>query len=142
MDDLAAIAAPLRARLASLDAEIDKHLSAVAELREARRVIVNGLKPFEPKTVGPPRNGVELDAAKLNATRAYIVEHPELTEFTRDGLQKTLRAADVRPIPSSAKLVPIIEALRDEGLLRAGRVVKGGGLQYIVNHEGSDNGTA
>jgi hypothetical protein len=147
LQDVAAIAAPLRGRLAELDAEIAEHLEALSDLREARRVIVNGLKPFEPKAPGGKGATssdfhAEQDAKKLEVTRAFVLDHPELTRFTRNSLVGAMREAGINPTPSIGKMERYVEVLRDEGIIRAGNVVKGGGLEYIVISEGSQNGSA
>jgi vacuolar-type H+-ATPase subunit I/STV1 len=149
-EQLASLVEPLRVQLREIDREIDKRKSELNELRAARTIARNALKTFDPAPPSATRaatsaRGAQLvkerdDRRKLDNTRAFLQTHAdELSEgFTRDALARILRDANVQPAIGPSKLGELIPKLRDEGVLRADRIVKGGGTLYVLMNGAHD----
>lgn len=139
---LAEIVAPLRAQRRQIEHKIEDAMSDLQELRRALAKITHALKPFEPPKPKTKSNaGGRSDAAKLNVTRAFLSEHAdELADgFTGDALHRAMKAHGITPMPSGEKLRELFETLRDEGVLRADKVVKGGGMNFVLCANGADH---
>jgi hypothetical protein len=142
------IVAQFRPRIRELDGEIDRAKAKVAALTAERKdveVQLRRLDPDAPK-MGPKGTknkseadtraaftGNELDVAKLDATRAFLRDNgATLGAFTGQRLHHAMRDANVTPLGSSEKVRAFLPILRDEGMIRAHKTVKGGGMAYAV----------
>jgi hypothetical protein len=146
------LAASFTPRLAELDREIDVKLGEVARLKTERREVESALRRLGgmnskpgPKSQQAKAGGLGVAAkeqAKLDNTRRYVIEHAdELGEgFTASALTERMKAANVKPTASPSKVLRYVEQLRDEGVVRADRVVKGGGMLFRVTANGSSDG--
>jgi hypothetical protein len=153
-EQLASLVEPLREQLREIDREIDKRKSEMNELRAARTTMRNALKSFDPAPpsatrVETSKRGAAMvkerdDRRKLDVTRTYLNTHAdELRDgFTRDALARIMRDANVQPAIGPSKLGELIPTLRDEGILRADRKVKGGGMLYVLTMNGAHDAEA
>jgi Fe2+ or Zn2+ uptake regulation protein len=102
---------------------------------------VAGTKPAKGKPGVADANQTRQEqqtAARLDAVRSYLAENPgAVTEgFTANALIDPMRDHGF-PV-STASLAPILQQLRDEGVIRLDRVARGGGNLYkLVNANGA-----
>jgi len=135
-DELAAIVGPLRERRRAIEARLSTLDREASELRAARRDVDSVLSKLDPsdapKPKAPTANGN--DEQKIAAVRRFVDEHADaLAEgFTIEALLRQMNEAGVEPKMSSQKARVAVEALRDEGVVRADRVVKGGGMRFVL----------
>jgi hypothetical protein len=147
------LAASFRPQLAQLDREIETQLGVVAKLKQERREVESALKRLSgvsakpgPKVAKSPQSaagsmGVQAkNAVKLENTRRFLSEHAgELSDgFTGAALAAMMNEAGIEPAASPEKVRTYIEQFRNEGILRADRMVKGGGMSYkLVSANGA-----
>jgi len=138
-----------RPRINELDAKIIEAQKVVDDLKAQRREVETQLRKLDPDTTVPgpkPKTSPssawgQKDAEKLDATRAFLSGHKDtLGEFTSEALYRAMKDADVTPLPSGGKLREYLPRLNDEGTVRAHKVVKGGGMSYVV--VGGTNGAS
>jgi len=143
--ELKDLLAPLRKRLAQLNRDIDARQAELGELRKARTYVEGTIRKLEPAAANlhpnarTLNNGARRAAAigyerKKENTRAYVIANAaELREgFTVQQLTEAMKRDGVTPSASSTKVAQIVEELRDQGVVRADRVTRGGGMQWIV----------
>jgi len=136
--------------LALLAAEIGKEIETKAEelkalnasLREANAALARLVpqeKKEKPKSVLAAGNAARAErqfADKLAGTRRFLADYPVIGQdgFTPNSLSDELKGLKNGDYPkmSVAMAKRVVEVLRDEGLLVADRVVRGGGMQYKV----------
>jgi uncharacterized C2H2 Zn-finger protein len=157
------LVAPMQSRLDQINHDIESKRAELAELSKAR-VYVEGMlrkltgesakasRPMtdshrEASTAAARARGAELKQQKRVAVRAFIDTHAdELSEgFTGSSLYDRMRAVDVQPVASPEVVREFIEELRDAGVIRADRLVRGGGMAYVLvnnNHGGSSDGSS
>jgi hypothetical protein len=141
--------APMHTRLAAVNAEIETQQRKLTELKDARASLESVLRKVDPASmikqsgrIAAAKNSHDAkNQRKLDNARSFLDEHRE--DFA-DGIIATrvitsMREAGIEPIASPEKMRRILETLRDEGLIRADRVVKGGGMQfvYVAGRNGS-----
>jgi len=153
------LAAPLRAQLAQIEDRLATIQTEAKDLREARSEITKMLARLDPDTSKPGRPGpktmrvesrVSGNAeraqrqleAKLAAVQAIITTEDGWADgFTSNQLAHTLSARVPRGL-SAKSARQVLELLRDRGVLRHDRVVKGGGMQFklvtSMNGAGAD----
>lgn len=133
--------APLRKRRTKLDADIATKLDEVADLRKTRTYVDSMIRKLSPAQANPmPSSGgarANANAAKIgkrDALREYLHEHAqELVEgFTGNSLHAQLQREDFEPRMSPPVVNELLAELRDLGVVRAERVSRGGGIQYLV----------
>jgi len=146
--------APLREQLAEVNAEIDERTRDLQELREARTMIEKALRQLDPNASTPKSKTAAANGAagvasasldrKVATLRALTQEHPELFEegVTANALADYWQSNDLQPAASLSSIRKGFEQLRDEGIMRADRVVKGGGMAWkLVNNGGISHGS-
>jgi uncharacterized C2H2 Zn-finger protein len=134
------MAAPLQKRLVQLTADIARREQELADLRQARTYVdatLRRLNPAAPKaasTKRPTRRVVQgsLDA-KRAAFRRYFDTHREqyAQGFTKSDLHRDMQRAGVTPQMSPGVIGDLLDELRDLGQVRADRVTRGGGMQWL-----------
>jgi hypothetical protein len=134
----ATVLGPLRARLRNIDRRIEKVTGELAELREERRDIDFVLKRLDPTSFVAPKNtsgmvGRSPDTEKKALIRRFIEEHAdELVDgFTQTSLHEKMTANGITGVVSAVTVRAAIEEMRDIGLVRADKIVKGGGMQWL-----------
>lgn len=131
------LTAPLREQ----SAEIDQRLVAIAreqrDLREAKRQIESVLSKLEAspaQKMRPVSNGSEARGEdRRKAVEEFVTAHRQLLEdgFTMNSLCETMKENGAMALTSKT-MRPVVETLRDAGILRADRVIRGGGMAYQV----------
>lgn len=139
------IAAPLREQLVDIqrrEVELRRELDDLKDARLQIEVVLRRLEPKAPALGAPDTRGVT-DIKKLNVIEKYLVGHAvELADgFTIQSLHREMKEAGVTPISSPQKMRTLIEQLRDRGMVRMDRIVKGGGnLFVLVSRNGNEEG--
>lgn len=130
-----------RPRINELDAKIAEAQAVVDDLKAQRREVETQLRRLDPEQTPPgpkPKAKAsvswhERDTEKFNATRTFLGEHGEsLGEFTAAELYRAMKAENVTPLPSPDKVRTYVPMLRDQGVLRANRKTRGGGMAWAV----------
>lgn len=143
------VVAEFRPRIAEIDREIAKTERRALDLKTERKEIEAQLRRLDPDATMPgpkgprtPRQSFQdtpSDRMKLDVTRKFLSEHADdLGPFTGESLRKTMIDAKVEPPMSGDKMRVMLPILQEEGVVRAHRVVKGGGLAYAVVGGASD----
>jgi hypothetical protein len=150
------VVAPLREQHREIGAQIEIKTAELVELRAARTQLESVLRKLDPATFKPDgrskngSNGAQAHAAKMlerkTATlRTLIAERPELFAdgVTANALSDLWKEEDLQPPVSIATLRQAFDQLRDEGIMRADKVVKGGGMSWklVTNNGGTSDGT-
>jgi len=144
----ATVFGPLRTRLRNIDRRIEKLQGELVELRDEKRDIEFVLKRLDPSSfvssssaaASSPRSP---DREKTALIRGFIEEHVEELEagFTQTSLHEMIRANGIVGVVSPVTVGSAIEELRDAGLVRADKIVKGGGMQFVfVGSNGAQAG--
>ena len=130
-DRFVAAVQPLTELVGELDAEIDRLVQELGELRELRRnvkAVVERLDP-KPKPKPRPKAKASIDLDKKNRVLAHLSSAgytPE-RDITAPGLKEN--GLGDPPI-SLGLLYGILDDLRDDGFLRVDRIGKGGQKIY------------
>lgn len=130
---------PLKQQHAAINRQLEALGREQVALREARSDIEAVLRKLDPSSVKPKQHeGVHTDAEKVAAVRTFVAEHAgELADgFTVESLYRMMRAANAGPPQSPAKVRDAIELLRDEGFVRADKIVRGGYPQFLIVSNG------
>lgn len=139
------LAAPLRAQLDEINERIERAQAELAALRSARSQIDQILQRLEPEPGKQPKQAKSaatrrqrLNEKILNDVLAFIERHPErlVDGFTRTQLVAWMRAEDPATGTRPETAGPVFDELRDRGLIRADRKVRGGGLMYKLTGNG------
>lgn len=150
------VLAPMQAQLDELNAGIATRTRELSEMREARTMIIGVMNKLDPtvstkaKSNGSP-NGAAAVASrsfdlKLAKVREVVEQHPELFEdgTTANALGDHWREQGWQPQVSLVTIRRCFELLRDQGIMRADRVTKGGGMSWKLvgkDNGGDDSGT-
>jgi hypothetical protein len=122
-------------------AEIDRRLVVVnrevSDLREARAQLektLRGLEGPQAKATGVGNLSAANFETKQKAVRRFIERHAaELSGgFTVAALNREMKRLGAKPIMSTEVTNRAVQTLHEQGLLRADRIVKGGGMQYLI----------
>lgn len=143
--ELHELLAPLRKRLAKLNADIGNRTAELVELRKARTYIEGTIRKLEP---APKANSATSDRGakgaraaaeygyrrKLANTREYLIANASTLRdgFTVQSLTEAMKRDGVTPVASNTKVAQILDDLRDQGVVRADRVTRGGGMSWLV----------
>jgi hypothetical protein len=142
---LALLAAPLRSQLDEINDKLAAIKRAEEQLRKTKTRIEGAVQKLLPDLDAPKKKTKNsrvrslADALqdpkfldKLATVEAYLRSRPAAIEpdFTMNQLDDLTSAEDMKIGKDSLKL--IIEALRDRGVLRAVRIVRGGGQAYAL----------
>lgn len=142
-EHLARAAEPLRGQLEEVESEISGHMEVLKGLVETRRFLKSQINRLVPPSAPKPKPSTgnreraerQFDA-KLVGVKAFLADNRLFADdgFTANLLSDTLREQqnDHYPKISTHMAGRIIEALRDQGYLRADRKVRGGGMQFKV----------
>lgn len=145
--------APLQAEADRIDARLNEITTEAAELRATRATIdrvirsvgaTQAASPAQKKKKGSSRHSVSSpkDLEKMAAVISYLDTHGTqlLGGFTGDALWRLMKDDGVQPRMSGEKVRGILSELQDQGIVRAHRVVKGGGMSYrlVSNGRGAD----
>lgn len=139
--DLASLAAPLREHLSTLDAAISTKERELAELRGLRAEVKRALTTVDPTFTPAQQNGKKpgyaadpnpvKNPAKLAIFRSFLEEHRDDFEDGDVMASRIIKLANGTTIGLGAKYyTAALAELRDQGVLRADRKVKGGGVVY------------
>src|SRR5215831_17697708 len=112
----------------------------IAQERETRRYIVGMISKLDPTKPVPSTRAESLrrvqgdkhstlDRGKRDAVIAYMREHAG-ESLTGEAVADGMRDEDVRPRPGGTKARVLLQQLHEEGVVRADRVTKGGGMAY------------
>lgn len=151
------LADPLREQMTQIDERLTRLDSEVRELREARSEIRRVLEKIDPsvtpkqtkqtKSASTSANGSQRLAAerfeqKIEAVKAIITSEPEWQEgFTSNIVADTLTSRVPHGL-SSKSARAVLDALRERGIVRHDRVVKGGGMQFKLTNGSAENGAS
>jgi TolA-binding protein len=132
------LTAPLREQVQEIEQRLAQINREVRDLREAKRQIESVLAKLEDSPAKKPvavSNGSEAKAAKRRqAVEAFIAAHHELLKdgFTMNWLVEQMKDQGAMALTTKT-MAPVLEQLRDTGVVRADRVTRGGGMSYRVN---------
>ena len=145
---LQTLAAPLKAQAADIDAKLDELANQMRDLRKARSEITAVLTKLDPPPPGtkPQANGRGSTAAhhaelvlmaKADAIADIIERQPErfAEGFTPNTLAEQLTSEVPRGL-SNKSAQKVIEILRERNLIRADKVTRGGGMQFVLVGKG------
>lgn len=142
---LEALIEPLRKDVAVLDRQIEETEAELKKLHVARRQAQRALNVLVPEekpqkqnakqngrdTYGAKKMAAANLAAKVEAADKWLREHPDAFE---DGFTANRFAEEMtKNVPKGLSVVSarqVIEELRDRGLVRADKIVRGGGMGY------------
>jgi hypothetical protein len=147
---LQALAAPLKAQAADIDAKISELTESLRDLRKARAEVTSILVKLDPD-LKPTTNGKHPERTGTNA--GY---HAELLAKKADTVAEILatKGSDLFPEGFTANLlaeqltdsVPrglstksaaqVIDILRERSIVRADRVTRGGGMNFVLVGKG------
>jgi uncharacterized Zn finger protein (UPF0148 family) len=149
------VLAPMQAQLDELNAGIATKMRELVEMREARTMIEGVMKKLDPtaatakaKANGDGRgSGAAFVATreferKTQKLREVIEQHPELfvDGLTANALGDHWREQGWQPATSLQTIRKGFELLRDQGIVRADRVTKGGGMSWKLVSNDNGNG--
>jgi hypothetical protein len=150
-EELRGIVAPIQAKLVEVDTRIDRTARELRDLREAKQQLEGVLKRLGviPKATYSSSASSAREVAnrslagKLATMRQLVASKPELfvEGVTANALADYWKENKLKPSTSLATVRACFETLRDEGVLRADRVTKGGGMSWKLvntNNGGSD----
>jgi uncharacterized Zn finger protein (UPF0148 family) len=145
--------APLQQQLDEINTQIEAMIRDLTELREARSMLERTLKHLNP-TAKPAKGAASTNGAaelaskaldeKIAALRQLIETKPELWAdgITANALADYWQAEKIKPAASLQTIRKGFEQLRDEGIMKADRVTKGGGMSWkLVTTNGGHDGT-
>jgi hypothetical protein len=135
------LAAPLKAQLADIDAKMADTLRTLTDLRRAKVDITSILTRLEPKDAnGNGKRGsgsrdyhAQLLVQKADKVAELLTTQPERFPegFTANVLADQLKDEVPKGL-STKSAAQVIEILRDRNLVRADRVTRGGGMNYLL----------
>lgn len=138
---LQSLVAPLRVQLADIEQKITETQHTLTDLRKAKVDVTSVLTKLEPPMSnrnGNRDNGAreyhdQLLVTKANQVAELLDKNPERFPegFTATLLAETL-TEDVDKGLSTKSAAKVIEILRDRNLVRAERVTRGGGMNYLL----------
>jgi hypothetical protein len=148
-ENIRRLADPLMRQLKTIREEIADHSAQLEELRELERDITKALRTLGVLEAPAKRTGTS-HQAKSAATRKAAEQQlktdrlreliktsdPELLELfaggelTQTSLERFWREKGLEPNASAPALRLALEQLRDEGIIRADRVTRGGGMAW------------
>jgi len=149
------VEARLRELIAPFEEEIrtiDRRLLAMGkerrDLLSAKKRLEKSLMVLRPQT-GAKANTAGITQASNEAKRKAVEEFIEAHAgdlaggFTASDLNRRMKAEDFGPAMSPDKTLRLLETLRDYGVVRADRMIRGGGMQWmIVGQNGDGDGEA
>jgi len=146
----------LRELIAPFEEEIrtiDRRLIAMdkerRDLNAAKRRLEKSLTVLRPQA-GAKSNTAGIAQASFEAKRTAVREFidanaGELQEgFTAAEINRQMKAAGAGPAMAPDMTLKAVEQLRDQGMLRADKIIRGGGMRWMIvgRNGGSDDGEA
>jgi len=139
-EELRDLVTPLREKHRSISARLSVLDMEAAELRAARKDIEAVLAKLDPSTAANRKKvsanvGTKTrEEEKRKAVREFIeLNHQSLAEgFTAAELNRMMKEDEFGPVMSAEKTRVFMQQLQSEGVVRADRIVKGGGMQYLI----------
>lgn len=135
--NLRELAAPLREEHATIERRLVVLGREQADLREAKRQIERTLQNLEGPQA-PARSAPDFSradfATKQKSVERFIETHREqlVDGFTASDLNRQMKEAGVTPVMSPEKTRAVIQVLHERGIVRADRIVKGGGQLFMI----------
>lgn len=143
-------AEPFRVELAEVEDQLKKLNRERDELLQMRGQLQAVLRKLDP-TATPRKNAgggnearVQREhAERVTALRDYITEHADELQdgFTMNSVVAQLKESGGKAM-TVATARAAIEQLRDEGLIRADKMVRGGGMNWKLTTNGATDGDA
>lgn len=138
--------ADVEQRLKAVNAERDELMHLRTELHVVLRKLDpdTAIKRSVSKSGGNAARQVRNEQLRVDAIRDYLTDHPEeaAAGFTMSVVIEGLKRSGGLSM-TTGSAAGAFDRLRDEGFIRADRVTRGGGMQYVLvtNHDGGTNGT-
>jgi hypothetical protein len=138
---LLALAEPLKAQVADIDTKIEAAMTTLRDLRKAKSdvmAVLGKLVPEEKNTTNGRAGSAAAYAAanllrKTDRVQELLTENPKMFP---EGFTPNLLAAElttkVHGGLSNASAQKVIETLHDRGIVRADKVTRGGGMNYML----------
>jgi len=129
-------------RLLAMDKE-RRDLNAAKRRLEKSLTVLRPQSPAKGNTAGIAQASFE---AKRTAVREFIDANAgELQDgFTAAEINRQMKAAGAGPAMAPDMTLKVVEQLRDQGVLRADKIIRGGGMRWMIvgRNGGSDDGEA
>jgi len=138
------IAEPLREQLREIVRELAEIEARTQSLRQDRRDIERVLalldnSPGNRTAVKAKTGGAAIEEAKKQAVREFIGLNADALGqgFTSAELNRMMKEDGFGPAMAPDKTKTFVQQLQGEGVVRADRIVKGGGMRYMVVGNGA-----